>query len=381
MNAMKTLADIQYVKGVKVLTRVDFNVPIKNGVVVDDFRIRMALPTIQYLISRGAKVILIAHLESSDGSNASLQPVAHILNTLGIKTTFVENMRNARQEIEVMQEGDVILLNNLRLNSGEKDNDPQFAKELASLADIYVNDAFSVSHREHASVVGVPRYIQGYVGLQMEREIIHLSRAFTPTHPFVFILGGAKFETKVPLIDKFLQTADIVYVAGALANDFFKAKGYEVGTSLLSKGSFDFDTFLNNKKLTIPVDVVNQDHQTMDADKVSETDKIMDAGMKSVQELGNIISQAQFILWNGPFGLYEDGYQGATLEVARMIATATQRGATSIIGGGDTLAAVASLGLSDKFTFVSTGGGAMLDFLATGTLPGIQALEYSGKAE
>lgn len=378
---MKTLADIQYLKGVNVLTRVDFNVPIKNGVVVDDFRIRMSLPTVQYLMSRGAKVILIAHLESSDGSNNSLAPVAQSLNTLGIKTTFVENMRNAKKEIDMMNDGEVILLNNLRLNEGEKDNDPEFAKELASLADIYVNDAFSVSHREHASVVGVPQYIQGYVGLQMEQEITHLSRAFTPTHPFIFILGGAKFETKVPLIDKFLQTADTVYVAGALANDFFKAQGYEVGVSLLSKGSFDFDSFLHNTKLKIPVDVVNQDHQMMDANHVSKTDKIMDAGMKSVQELGSIISQAQFILWNGPFGLYEDGYQGATLEVARMIAEATQKGATSIIGGGDTLAAVASLGLSDKFTFVSTGGGAMLDFLATGTLPGIQALEHFGKAE
>ncbi|MEI8248918.1 MAG: phosphoglycerate kinase [Candidatus Taylorbacteria bacterium] len=378
---MKTLADIQYLKGVNVLTRVDFNVPIKNGVVVDDFRIRMSLPTVQYLMSRGAKVILIAHLESSDGSNNSLAPVAQSLNTLGIKTTFVENMRNAKKEIDMMNDGEVILLNNLRLNEGEKDNDPEFAKELASLADIYVNDAFSVSHREHASVVGVPQYIQGYVGLQMEQEITHLSRAFTPTHPFIFILGGAKFETKVPLIDKFLQTADTVYVAGALANDFFKAQGYEVGVSLLSKGSFDFDSFLHNTKLKIPVDVVNQDHQMMDANHVSKTDKIMDAGMKSVQELGSIISQAQFILWNGPFGLYEDGYQGATLEVARMIAEATQKGATSIIGGGDTLAAVASLGLSDKLTFVSTGGGAMLDFLATGTLPGIQALEHFGKAE
>lgn len=378
---MKTLTDIQYLEGVKVLTRVDFNVPIQNGVVVDDFRIRMSLPTIQFLTSKNAKVILIAHLESSDGSNNSLKPAADSLVKLGVKVTFVENIRNASKAIEAMGNGGCILLNNLRLSEAEKDNEPLFAKELASLADIYVNDAFSVSHRAHASIVGVPKFLPSYAGIQLENEIKHLSKAFNPTHPFLFILGGAKFETKLPLLQKFLKIADTIFVGGALANDFFKAKGYEVGVSLLSKGNIDFKALLADSKIMIPVDVVDQDHVNKNADAVSKTDKIMDSGSATIEELKQVIAQSKFILWNGPLGLYENGYQGATLELAKLMSGATEKGATTIIGGGDTLAAVATVGAQEKFTFISTGGGAMLDFLANGTLVGIQALENSAKQD
>ena len=378
---MKTLTDIRYLEGVKVLTRVDFNVPIQNGIVVDDFRIRMALPTIEFLTNKGAKVILIAHLESSDGSNNSLRPVADSLLKLGVEVTFVENIRNARAAVEQQTNGTCVLLNNLRLSDGEKNNDTEFAKELASLADIYVNDAFSVSHREHASIVGVPQFLPSYAGIQLENEIKHLSTAFNPAHPFLFILGGAKFETKLPLLQKFLKIADTVFVGGALANDFFRAKGYEIGTSLVSKGTIDFAAFLADKKLMIPIDVIDQNHANKSAGTVLKTDKIMDSGSATVEALGKVISQSKFILWNGPLGLYEDGYQGATLELAKLIGAATEAGATTIIGGGDTLAAVAALGVQEKFTFISTGGGAMLDFLAQGTLPGIQALEISANQD
>ncbi len=378
---MKTLTDIKYLEGVKVLTRVDFNVPIQNGAVVDDFRIRMALPTIKFLIGKGAKVILIAHLESSDGSNNSLNPVADSLVKLGIEVTFVENIRNAQAVIDKQSNSTCVLLNNLRISDGEKDNDKKFAKELASLADIYVNDAFSVSHREHASIVGLPLFLPSYAGIQLENEIKHLSIAFNPPHPFLFILGGAKFETKLPLLQKFLKIADTVFVGGALANDFFKAKNYEIGTSLVSKGKIDFDTFIADKKLMIPVDVINQNHMNKSANTVLKIDKIMDSGSATIEALKKVISQSQFILWNGPLGLYEDGYQGATLELAKLISSATEGGATTIIGGGDTLAAVATLGIQEKFTFISTGGGAMLDFLAQGTLPGIQALEISSNQD
>jgi phosphoglycerate kinase len=376
---MKTLKDIQYLEGVNVLTRVDFNVPIKNEMVVDDFRIRMALPTISYLTGKGAKVILISHLESADGSNNSLKPVADSLNKLGCKVTFVENIRNASQAIAELKNGECVLLNNLRLNDGEKNNDPAFAKELASLADIYVNDAFSVSHREHASIVGVPQFLPSYAGLQLEQEITNLSKAFNPSHPFLFILGGAKFETKLPLLQKFLTIADSIFVGGALSNDFFKANGYEVGISLVSKTDIDFKSFISNPKLFIPIDVVNQDHVTKNPDAVSKTDKIMDSGDATTQVLAKLIAQSKFILWNGPLGQYENGYQGATLDLAKLVGQATGNGATTIIGGGDTLAAVAELGVQEQFTFISTGGGAMLDFLAMGTLPGIEALENSGK--
>ncbi len=374
---MKTLSDIHHLQGVKVLVRADFNVPIKNGEVADDYRMRMALPTIDFLRKKKAKIILVSHLESADGGNPSLEPVARKLEKLGSKVIFVKDWKNAHEVIEnELVGGECVLLENLRFFEGEKDNDPKFAKQMASLADIYVNEAFSVSHREHASIVSVPKLIPSYAGIQLEREVMALSKAFNPAHPFLFILGGAKFETKLPLLSKFLSIADDVFVGGALANDLFKAKGYETGISLLSKGGVDLTEFLNNPKLMIPTDIVTQNKEIKAADQVSKMDKIMDAGPKSIELLKQKINAAKFILWNGPLGLYEDGYRGPTLDLAKLIAGASEgSGTESIVGGGDTLAAISSLGLQDKFTFISTGGGAMLDFLAQGTLPGIEALK------
>lgn len=372
---MKTLKDIENLEGVKVLLRTDFNVPVKNGVVMEDFRIKAALPTIEYLRSRGAKVILASHLEVAEGEKATLEPVAKVLVGLGAEVTFVKDYKKALTTIETAKNGDCILLENLRDFDGEKANDPKFAKELASLADIYVNDAFPVSHREHASIVGVPRYILGYAGLQVEKEVAHLSRAFSPAHPFLFILGGAKFETKLPLITKFMATADNVFVGGALANDFYKAKGDEVGTSLLSDGNFDLTSFLGDPKLMLPQDVVNQNREVKAGDRLSKEDKILDVGPETMKALVEKVKKADFILWNGTLGLYEDGYREATTALAQAMSEATLRGATTIVGGGDTLAAIESLGLMDKFTFVSTAGGAMLDFLAKGTLPGLEVLK------
>jgi 3-phosphoglycerate kinase len=374
---MKTLKDIENLKGVTVLVRADFNVPIKNAVVVEDFRIRAALPTIEFLRKGGAKIVLMSHLESIDGGKGTLLPVADRLKKLDIPVTFVENIRNARAAIETLNEGECILLENLRTFEGEKTNDKKFAQELASLADIYINEAFSASHREHASIVGVPQYIPGYAGLQLEREITNLSKAFQAPHPFLFALGGAKFETKLPLIQKFLDSADTLFVAGALANDIFKAKGYEIGESLVSKGDIDLSPYTNNPKVILPIDVTVAPREIKNIGTLTPTDKIMDAGPQTIEMLRHKISEAKFILWNGPLGLYEDGYQGPTLELAKMIGEATSRGAETIVGGGDTLAAIATLRIEDKFTFISTGGGAMLDFLALGTLPAIEALEKS----
>jgi phosphoglycerate kinase len=373
---MKTLLDIPHLEGVKVLLRADFNVPILNGKVVDDFRIRMTLPTIEYLRGKGAKIIMVSHLESVSGENPSLEPVAKHLETLDGKVVFVKDYKDARDVIENgINNGESVLLENLRFFDGEKTNDPKFAQELASLADIYVNDAFSVSHREHASVVGVPKYIPGYAGIQLEKEVAALSKAFNPTHPFLFILGGAKFETKLPLLQKFISIADMVFVGGALANDFYRQKGYEIGTSLVSKGDIDLSVFASDPKIVLPIDVVNQNKEEKPADGLSKEDKIMDSGAKTLELLKEKIAAAKFILWNGPLGLYEDGYRGPTLGLAKLIADATENShIESVVGGGDTLAAISTLNLQDKFTFISTGGGAMLDFLALGTLPGIEAL-------
>jgi phosphoglycerate kinase len=373
---MKTIKDIPNLDGVKVLLRVDFNVPIKGGAIADDIRIRAALPTINFLREKGAKVIMVSHLEVVEGEKATLEPAARKLAELGVPVEFVKDYSKVLTIADnEMKRGDCILLENLRFNDGEKKNDTKFAKELSSLADIYVNDAFSVSHREHASIVGVPKFIPGYAGMQLEREVLNISKAFSPQHPFLFILGGAKFATKLPLLLKFMENADAVFIGGALANDFLKAKGYEVGASLLSEGTFDFSFFLNNPKLLLPIDIITDKHEAKDADKVSKEDKIFDVGPKTMDMLREKIGTMKFVLWNGPLGMYEDGFTEPTLALAKMLGEAS--GCTTIVGGGDTLAAIAALGIEDKFTFVSTAGGAMLDFLTKGTLPGIEALKKS----
>ncbi|MEK7501823.1 MAG: phosphoglycerate kinase [Patescibacteria group bacterium] len=376
---MKTIRDIEYFEGARILMRVDFNVPIKGGVITDDFRIRAVVPTIKFLQSKGAKVILISHIETNEGENISLKPVADHLNKLGVATIFIQNLKNAHEFIEnELSNGGVALLENLRFSEGEKKNDTKFAKELASLGDIFVNEAFSCSHREHASIGGIPKFLPSYAGFQFEKEVLNLSRAFEPFHPLLFILGGAKFETKIPLLEKFMNIADIIFVGGALASDFFKEKGYEIGQSLVSESNFNLSRFLKNAKLFIPIDITNQNNEIMSPESLSKDDKIMDSGPRTLEILREKINQAKFILWNGPLGMYENGFKNPTLELAKMIGEATSKnGAVSIVGGGDTVAATAELDIENQFTFVSTGGGAMLNFLAKGTLPGIEALDNS----
>lgn len=368
---MKSLRDIHYVDGIKVLLRTDFNVPIKNGVVVDDFRIRAALPTINFLLGKGATVVMVSHLESNDGTNSSLEPVATQLKKLGVDVTFIKDMKHAYTTIDAGQ-SKVFLLENIRFFEGEKKNDPAFARELASLADVYVNDAFSVSHRAHASIVGVPSLMPKYAGLQLENEVAHLSKAFSPAHPFLFILGGAKFATKMPLIDKFATIADSIFIGGALANDLLKARGQEVGKSLVSDSPVDLSRILANPKIFSYVDVAVAGDGVKSATDLKASDLIADAGQKTIDVLKDKIAAAKFILWNGPFGIYEKGFTWGTEECARLIAE--NESAMKIVGGGDTLAAIAKLGIENKFSFVSTGGGAMLEYLAKGTLVGIEAL-------
>lgn len=379
---MKTIKDIEVFEGVKILVRVDFNVPIKNSLVVDDFRIKSAFPTINYLRERGAKVILIGHLESNSQSDNTFKPVVDHMNNLIKDSTnkflFVKNLLNANSFIEnEMKNGDCVLLENLRYSEGEKKNDPDFTKALASLADIYINDAFSVSHRAHASVVGLPKLLPSYAGFQLEKEIENLSKAFNPAHPFLFILGGAKFETKLPLLEKFINIADTVFVGGALATDFFKEKGYQTGKSLVSEGDFDLSKYLDNKKLILPLDIINTNNEIKNVTDLDADDSIADSGPKTLELLKSKVMEAKFILWNGPLGIYEKGFKVGTLGLAKMIADKfDQHGGSTetLVGGGDTIAAIAENNAEDKFSFVSTGGGAMLEFLAKGTLPGIEVL-------
>jgi len=373
---MKSIKDLKDLSNKKVILRADLNVPIKNGVILDDFRIKKVIPTILFLQKKGARVVVISHL-GEDGKE-SLSVVAKRMKKYIKEIEFVESSiltEETGERIEKMKKGEVVLLENLRSEPGEKKNSPSFARALSRYGEIFVNDAFSVCHREHASVVGITKYLPGYAGLQLMIEIENLSKVFAPKHPFVFILGGAKFDTKVPLVKKFLRTADHIFIGGAIANDFFKAKGYEVGKSLVGDSNPQIPALLKSKNLILPVDVeVERKGKSFSvpAEEVTEDDCILDIGKETVKGLRVLIEKSAFILWNGPLGKYENGFGGATEEILKSISKSK---AISVIGGGDTTAIISKLKIEDKIGFVSTGGGATLDFLSKGTLPGIRVLK------
>ncbi len=377
---MKSVTDIQVLEGIPVLVRAALNVPVENGVVVNTFRLRSALPTITYLQERGARVILIGHI--GEKGTETLEPVYKALQPMipGITFCPVTTGPEARAAVRALAPGGVLLLENLRRNGGEKNNDAAFAAALAELADVFVQDSFDVCHRSHASVVRLPALLPAYAGLQVVTEVKELTKALSPAHPSIAIIGGAKFVTKEPVLSKLLQIYDKVFVGGALANDFIQRQGYPVGASLVSKNvrGEDIDALLTNPKLMLPVDEVVGVLGTSAADRriVGLTDvgkdlAVLDDGPKTVALLRDYIQTAKTVLWNGPLGNYENGFVEATEELAKVIAGSSSY---SILGGGDTVAAVENAGLASHFTFISTGGGAMLDFLATGTLPGISAL-------
>jgi len=373
---MKSIKDLKNLSGKRVILRVDFNVPIKNGKVLDDFRIKKVIPTILFLKKKGARVIIISHL-GEDGKD-SLLPVAQRIKKYIKTIDFIQTpifSDETEKRINSLKKGEIILLENLRHETGEKKNSPSFARALSRYGEIYVNDAFSVSHREHASIVGITKHLPGYAGLQFLAEVKNLSKVFNVPHPFLFILGGAKFETKIPLIKRFLRSADHIFIAGAIANDFFKAKGYEVGFSLIGNTNFQVPLFLKAKNLILPIDVEvtkNSKNRFVKSNEVLPDENIVDIGPQTIELLKNLINKSAFILWNGPLGKYENGFGGATEEVLKIISKSK---AKSVIGGGDTVALISKLKIENKLDFVSTGGGAMLDFLSKGTLPGIRVLK------
>jgi phosphoglycerate kinase len=359
-------------KGKRVLLRADFNVSIKDGIVAEEFRIMKTLPTIKFLTESGARVIIVSHIDKKEGG--SLLPVLQYLMPQFPKIRFVKDIfsSDARDEVKNMTEGSIVLFENLRESSAEEDNAPSFAAHLASFAEIFVNDGFSVCHREHASIVGVPKLLPSYAGLLLRDEILSLSKCFKPPHPFLFIVGGAKFETKLPLIEKFRHNADLLFVAGALANDIFKAKGYFLGDSLVS--DTDVSKYVIDPKILLPIDVRTQHkgiHYTKKPTEISVNEKIWDMGPATSKSLKSSIEAASLIVWNGPMGNYEQGFIEGTKELAEIIVKSK---AMTIVGGGDVVAALGVLNLLDKFSFVSTGGAAMLQFLSDETLPGIDAL-------
>lgn len=369
---LPAITDIQDLKGQRVLLRASLNAPVQDGQVTELFRLEQALPTINLLKERGAKVIVVGHIGRK--SSESLKPVFKELEKL-TDISWGGTVSEAKEKIEALQNGEAILLENLRQDKRESEGDAALAKELAELADVYVNDAFSDSHREHSSITGVPKYLPGYFGLSFTREYEALKEVMNPASPSLFILGGAKFDTKMPLAEKYTAVYDRVFIGGALANDFFKAKGYEVGNSLVSDVDLRDNPLLDNPSIMIPEDVVVEvtdgGKKEVGARAVAPEEIIYDIGPLALKDLEALVDEAATVLWNGPMGNFEKGYSLGTEMLARTIADAN---AHSVVGGGDTIAAIRSLDLSEQFSFMSTAGGAMLVFLETGTLPAIEAV-------
>ncbi len=371
---MKSVKELKNIKGKRVIVRTDFNVPLNGTKVLDTTRITVAQKTIDFLRKKGAKVILVSHIGREP--EETLKPVFLLLKKY-FPLCYVTDITGieAQKAVGNMKNGDVLMLENLRSVAGEKDGDKLFALALAKLGDIYVNEAFPVSHREDASTVLLPKLLPSYAGFQFEREVKELSKLLKPKHPFLFIQGGVKAETKIPLLKKYLKEADHVFIGGGLADDFLRAEGIDVGKSKVDSEAPLLKTLLKNKKLIVPESVVVErdgKKQTVSIHDIRHTESIFDIGLPSIDALAGLIKKAKLIVWNGPMGWYEGGYTKGTEEVIKLLASA--KGET-IIGGGDTAVLVEKKKMADKFTFVSTAGGAALEFMAKGTLPGIKALK------
>jgi phosphoglycerate kinase len=390
----KTIRDVD-VQGKRVIVRVDFNVPLKEGQVADDTRIEAALPTIEQLLDEDAAVILMSHLGRPKGKvvdDLKMDPVAERLSKLLDQP--VEKLDDCigpdvEAAVEAMEPGDVILLENTRFHAEEKTNDPDFAAKLAALADVYVNDAFGAAHRAHASTEGVAQAMRekggpAVAGLLVEKELELLGKAVdTPEHPFIAILGGAKISDKIPVIETLLERCDRLLIGGGMANTFFKAMGYGVGDSLVEDDAVTTAKSLLDQaggKLVLPVDVVVADafdnsarSKVVAPNEVPTGWRILDIGPKTVATFESALKDAKTVTWNGPLGVFEmPTFAAGTFDVARLLA---ELDATTIIGGGESAAAVQQVGLADRMTHVSTGGGASLQFLEGKTLPGVAALD------
>jgi phosphoglycerate kinase len=393
----KTIRDID-VSGKRVLVRVDFNVPLDaERRITDETRIKAALPTITYLLDHGAAVILMSHLGRPDGQvveKLRLAPVAQSLSQhlkRAIETVSDSIGPEVEGKVEALQPGQVLLLENLRFHKEEEKNNPEFARQLATYGEIYVNDAFGTAHRAHASTEGVTHYISTCVaGFLMEKEINYLGAALeNPKRPFKAIVGGAKVSDKIAVLERLISIADGILIGGGMANTFLKAEGYEIGDSLVEEGKLDVARDLLEKargkgtEFLLPVDVVIADrfaadatHKVVSSDQVPPGWRILDIGPQAIKSFGEALTEAQTIVWNGTLGVAEmPAFAKGTNSIIDILSERTQAGATTIIGGGDSAAAVEQEGAAEKMSHVSTGGGASLEFLEGRTLPGVAALQ------
>jgi phosphoglycerate kinase len=390
MSLKKLTLDDLDVRGKRVFVRVDFNVPLEDGKVSDDTRIQATLPTIRRLIEQGARIILASHLGRPKGKRhpeMSLEPVAkHLSKLLGKDVTFVPEITGPKVDEAVSQltDGDVLLLENLRFDPGEEKNDPELAKKLAALANVYVNDAFGAAHRAHASTEGMVKHFpQAAAGLLMEKELHYLDMALSsPPHPFTGLLGGAKVSDKIEVVRSLLSKVDHLLLGGGMAYTFLRAKGIGTGKSLVEEDKIDLARDLlseGGEKLRLPVDHVvaskfeaTAETKTLPIDEIPDGWMGLDIGPKTVEEYGGLVRSSKLVLWNGPMGVFEMApFAKGTLKLAEIVASSD---ATSIVGGGDSVAAVHKAGVADRITHISTGGGASLEFLAGSKLPGVEVL-------
>ena len=382
--------------GKKVFVRVDFNVPMdEHQHITNDTRIRATLPTIQHLLNAGAAVILACHVgrptEAREPQFSTRPIVARLEELLGQTVKWAPDCvgPEAEKAAADLKPGEVLLLENLRYHKAEKKNDPEFAKQLASLADVAVDDAFGVAHRAHASNVGITAHLETVAGFLMEKEINYIGKTLeNPKRPFVAIIGGAKVSDKIGVIENMIDKVDTIIIGGGMAHTFDASKGYPIGDSLCERDKIDLAKELLEKaekkgvKVVLPVDVVIADKfaadantKTVDVDKVPDGWQALDSGAKSSEEYVNALKGAKTVIWNGPMGVFEfDAFAKGTEAVARAVAQATKEGAVSIVGGGDSIAALKKTGLSEKISHISTGGGATLELLEGKVLPGIAAL-------
>ncbi|EJL43928.1 MULTISPECIES: phosphoglycerate kinase [Brevibacillus] len=387
----KSIRDVE-LAGKRVFCRVDFNVPMQDGKITDDTRIRAAVPTIRFLMEKGAKVILASHFGRPKGQvveEMRLTPVAsHLSSLLDKEVRKLDDSIGADVEAAVgrMENGDVILLENVRFHAGEEKNDPELAKSFAALADLFVNDAFGAAHRAHASTAGIAQYIPAVAGLLMEKEIRFLGGALSkPERPFTAIVGGAKVKDKIAVIENLLTKVDHLIIGGGMANTFLKAQGYGIGASLCEDDKLDLARSLMEQakergvELLMPVDVVVADRFAADAKKkVVSIDAIpdgwmaLDIGPKTVEQYRSVIVESKTVVWNGPMGVFEmDAFAEGTIGVAKAMEACA---GTTIIGGGDSVAAVEKAGVAEQMTHISTGGGASLEFMEGKELPGVAVL-------